>query len=134
MISDMQLREQVQLVGFVDNPKQFIEELDLFVLSSLREGLPNVLLEAMSLQTPVVATRVAGVPKLISHEANGLLVQSGSVEQLVMAIRRMMDDQQLSSRLALAGRETIVNEYSFGDRMRKIAEIYDRELGVRIKL
>ena len=133
-IDNSGLKDDVQLAGFVDNPKQFIEELDLFVLSSLREGLPNVLLEAMSLETPVVATRVAGVPKLIHNEVNGLLVESDSVEELVAGIRRMMDDQGLRSRLAQSGRETIVSEYSFRDRMRKIATIYDRELGLRIKL
>ena len=53
------------------------EAMDVFALSSLREGLPNVLLEAMALGVPVVATRVNGVPRLVQDGRNGLLVDGG---------------------------------------------------------
>ena len=95
------------------------------VLSSLREGLPNVLLEAMALEVPVVATRIAGVPSLVRDEANGLLVEPGDVGGLAAGIRRLAGDPGLRSRLGQAGRRTIEEGYSFAARMEKIRRVYD---------
>jgi glycosyltransferase involved in cell wall biosynthesis len=103
--------------------------MDIYALSSRREGLPNVLLEAMAMSVPVVATRVAGVPHLIAHGANGLLTEPGSGDQLADAIARLLDDAPLRSRLAEAGRATVVSRYSFEARMAKVAAIYDELLG-----
>ena len=61
----------VRLAGFQADPKPYYEALDVFALSSLREGLPNVLLEAMALDVPVVATRISGVPRLVQDGRNG---------------------------------------------------------------
>ena len=76
------------------------QALDVFALSSLREGLPNVVLEAMALEVPVAATRIAGVPRLIRDGENGLLVEPGSVDELVAALGRLLGDPELRRRLA----------------------------------
>src|SRR6056297_3528152 len=69
--------DRIELLGFCADTRAFLERLDLFVLSSLREGLPNALLEAMAMEVPVVATRVGGVPRVVRHGTNGLLVEPG---------------------------------------------------------
>jgi glycosyltransferase involved in cell wall biosynthesis len=80
---------------------------DVFVLPTLPgEGIPRVLMEAMASGVPVVASRVAGVPNLITHEVNGLLVDSPTVESLVAAVSRVVHDGALRRRLIAAGRET----------------------------
>jgi glycosyltransferase involved in cell wall biosynthesis len=99
--------------------------LDVYVLSSLREGLPNVLLEAMAMEVPVVATRIAGVPDLVRDGANGLLVAPGDVSGLTAAIRRVASDSDLRARLGHSGRTTIEQRYSFAARMEKIRRVYD---------
>ena len=116
---------EIQLLGHVSDVKAFYRDLDLFVLSSLREGLPNVLLEAMAMEVPVVATRVAGVPSLIRDGENGLLVESGSVDALVRGIRRLLDNPPWRRQLAEAARKTIGQSYGFENRMRKVVEVYD---------
>jgi glycosyltransferase involved in cell wall biosynthesis len=129
LIDELDCGERVRLLGFHANVKELYQAFDVFALSSLREGLPNVLLEAMALEVPVVATRIAGVPKLIEHEKNGLLIQPGSVEELTTALERLLRDNGLRQQLANAGRETIVSRYSFAVRMSKIQAIYDELLG-----
>lgn len=119
------LENRVQLLGFQNELRPFYEAADLFALSSLREGLPNVVLEAMSMQTPVVATRVAGVPKLIEHGQSGLLVEIGDAAGLTGAIERLLDDSALAARLAAAGRRVIEDRYSFAARMKTMTAMYE---------
>jgi glycosyltransferase involved in cell wall biosynthesis len=118
-------------LGFQQDLVPLYEAMDVYALSSRREGLPNVLLEAMSLETPVTATRVAGVPRLIDDGANGLLTPIGDARALADAIARLLDDGPLRQRLAAAGRQTIVERYSFSARMAKIANLYDDLLATK---
>jgi glycosyltransferase involved in cell wall biosynthesis len=121
--------DRVRLAGYCADLPGWYEAMDVFALSSLREGLPNVLLEAMALEVPVVATRIAGVPQLVEHGANGLLVEPGSTDALAGALDRLLGDPALRQRLATAGRRTVEERHSFAARMRKIAALYDRLLG-----
>jgi glycosyltransferase involved in cell wall biosynthesis len=122
---DLGLAERVSLLGYRADPRPVYEALDVYVLSSRREGLPNVLLEAMALEVPVVATRIAGVPRLVRHGENGLVVAPGMVEELTEGVQRLARQPELRQAFARAGRETIETRYSFAARMQKLAELYD---------
>jgi glycosyltransferase involved in cell wall biosynthesis len=125
------LADRVRWLGFQQDLVPLYEAMDVYALSSRREGLPNVLLEAMSLEAPVVATRVAGVPRLIDDGVNGLLTPIGDARALADAIARLLGDAPLRQRLAAAGRQTIVERYSFSARMAKIAALYDEVLATK---
>lgn len=129
LIGELNCGAYVRLLGHVADPKLLYQALDMYVLSSIREGLPNVLLEAMALEVPVVATRIAGVPKMVSHDVDGLLVEPGSAENLVGPMTRLIEDAALRNRLAAAGRQTIEARFSFRRRMERIVAIYDEVLG-----
>jgi glycosyltransferase involved in cell wall biosynthesis len=129
LISSLGREERIRLVGYQADTIPFYEAIEIFALSSLREGLPNVLLEAMAMEVPVVATRVAGIPRLITHGGNGLLVEAGSVSELAGALSSLICDPERRCRLGLAGRSTIETDHSFEVRMRKIRDIYDNLLG-----
>lgn len=118
-----------RLLGHRDDTQIVFQAMDVFALSSLREGLPNVVLEAMALHVPIVATRIAGVPRVIQDAENGLLVEPGRVDELTSSLERLLLDASLRSRLAYAARETIEQHYSFARRMQKVAAIYDELLG-----
>jgi glycosyltransferase involved in cell wall biosynthesis len=126
LIRELGVEQHVQLMGFQSNLIPIYEAMDAFVLSSRREGLPNVLLEAMALGVPVVATRVAGVPSLLNDGLNGLLTHPNDAGQLVGPLTRLLMDSDLRGKLAQAGQETIQSRYSFDVRMAKEAAIYDR--------
>ncbi len=127
-IQRLGLQRQVLLLGHVNDPRTLLQAADIFVLSSISEGLPNVVLEAMSLETPVVATRVAGVPSLIEHDQNGLLVDPGDPLQLAQAIRQLANDPNKRDLFAQRARKHVVSTFSFTERMKKIAYIYDQIL------
>ena len=125
LVAELGCGQHVRLLGYCADVKELYQACDVFALSSLREGLPNVLLEAMALEVPVVATRIAGVPRLIEDERNGLLIAPGSVDELAHALERLLRDGQLRQRLAHAARKTIATRYSFAVRMSKIQALYD---------
>jgi glycosyltransferase involved in cell wall biosynthesis len=81
-----------------------------------RDGIPNVLVEAMAAGTPVVASAVSGIPELVEHEANGMLVPSGDPVALADALVRLHGDHALAERLAAAGKETVAQRFD-GERL-----------------
>jgi glycosyltransferase involved in cell wall biosynthesis len=82
-------------------------DYDLFVLPTLPgEGIPRVLLEAMANGLPIVTTAVAGIPSLIAHERNGLLIESSTAEAAAVAIERLVADSPLRRRLIAGGYDT----------------------------
>ena len=121
--------DRIRLIGYCSDTLGFYQAMDVFALSSIREGLPNVLLEAMALELPVLATEVAGIPKLIRNDDNGLLVAPGSVDAIFAGLRRLLDDDALRGRLGSRGRVTIEENHSFRRRMDRMKDVYDKALG-----
>ena len=93
---------------------------DLFCLPSFAEGLPVVLMEAMAMGIPCVATQITGIPELIRNNIDGLLVPSSDLDALVEALARLMDDTALRQRLAGSGRARILEHY---DLHRNVSEL-----------
>jgi glycosyltransferase involved in cell wall biosynthesis len=101
--------DRVRLVGAVplDALIGRYREYDLFVLPTLPgEGIPRVLLEAMAGGVPVVTTRVAGIPSLVAHEQNGLLVDEPTADAVSSALLRLVRDAALRRRLIAEGYAT----------------------------
>ena len=128
LVRELGLGGRVGLLGYRSDTSLLYQAMDVFALSSYREGLPNVVLEAMALEVPVAATRVAGVPRLIEDGDNGLLVEPGDRAGLAKALGAALRDGELRQRLARAGRATVEAKYSFAARMDKLAALYDEML------
>ena len=126
--AELGLGSAVDLPGWRADVRSHFEAMDLFALSSLREGLPNVLLEAMALGVPCVATRIAGIPKLIDHGGSGWLVEPGDGPALTGGILRLMGHSELRSRYAASARRTVETRYDFRHRMERLAGAYDEML------
>ena len=116
--------DRIRLDGFLPQLERHYQAADLFALSSLREGLPNVLLEAMAYGLPVVATAIAGIPKLIEEGREGLLVPSGQADALSAAIRSLVGDAALRAQLGSAARKKVEANHCFAKRMQRMAGIY----------
>jgi glycosyltransferase involved in cell wall biosynthesis len=128
LIGELGCADRIVLLGYRADLTDLYQAMDIFALSSLREGLPNVLLEAMALEIPIVATGIAGVPQLVRDGETGLLVRPGSVPELTTALARLLGDRDLRRRLAQSARRIVETQYSFAVRMQRIREIYDRLL------
>ena len=86
------------------------------LLPTDRDGIPNVLVEAMAAGAPVVATAVSGIPELVEHEVNGLLIPPDDPEALADALLRLHDDPELTATLTRNGRETVAERFD-GERL-----------------
>jgi glycosyltransferase involved in cell wall biosynthesis len=128
LVAELGLGDRVSLPGWRSDVRDYFEATDLFVLSSLREGLPNVLLEAMALEVPCVATRIAGIPRLIQDGRNGRLVPPDDPAALTAAVVELARHPDRRDEFRKAGRRTIETRYSFPVRMKRLAGIYDELL------
>ena len=124
------LSEAVNLEGAVnqENLKALYHRSDMFALSSLAEGVPVVLMEAMGMEIPCVATRIGGVPELIQDGVDGLLVDPSDVGQLARALARLMDDPGLRGRIAVAGRRKVLQQYNLAKNAALLAGVFERRL------
>jgi glycosyltransferase involved in cell wall biosynthesis len=94
-----------------------------------RDGIPNVIAEAMACGLPVIASAVSGIPELVEDGVNGLVVPSGDPEALAGAIRRLAGEPELARRLGAAGRTTVAERFE-GDRLAaELAELFRAEAG-----
>jgi glycosyltransferase involved in cell wall biosynthesis len=101
---------------------------DVFALPSRFDNSPNVLLEAMACELPVVAARVGGVPRYVNDEINGLLVEPGQPEALSAALDRVLRDQALRSRLVTGGLAQVQNKGSWTASAQKLLHLYEQLL------
>ena len=99
------------------------------ILPGDRDGLPNVLVEAMASGLPVVTTGVSGVPELVSHEANGLLVPPDDPAALADALARLHENRELAQRLAQAGRDTVREGFDGDVLAGRLADLFREALG-----
>ena len=112
--------DKCRFVGFRHDIKDLFQVMDLFVLPSLTEGLPNVILEAFSYGKPVISTSVGGVPEVVSHMKNGILIDAGDVTQLTNAIDICLDSPEFMCQLGKAGFNTVKNEFAFEQQAQKL--------------
>lgn len=118
--------DRIELLGFRADTVELFEGFDVFCLSSLREGLPNVVLEAMAMEVPVLATRSGGMQEFARDGEDALLCDPGSVEELERGLARLCTDPELRGRLARNARSRIESECSFARRMDRVAACYAR--------
>ncbi len=126
LIKQKNLQRNVKLLGFVEDARLVYQAADLFVLSSHREGLPNVVLEAMASGTPVLATKIAGMPTLINDGINGKLIEPGSVDQLVTGIDELVSKPSDMEKFVINARQTLLDRFDFRSRMKKVVAVYQR--------
>lgn len=131
LAAEQDLSSIVEITGWVgaERKMKLLRESDLFVLPSYHEGLPISLLEAMAAGLPVIATRVGGIPEVIRDGEQGLLIPPGDVDALVGAIRRLIDDPALRSRLGGAARAAARQRLDIRGAAREFKRIYEAAAG-----
>jgi L-malate glycosyltransferase len=121
--------EVVRFLGRRSDVDLLLSAADFFVLPSDIEGLPMSVLEAMAHGLPVVASRVGGIPELLEHDRQGLLVPPGDAPALAEAIVRVVSDAGLRRRLGDAGRQRAITEFSLDATTERYQQLYERALG-----
>ena len=114
------LTQKIKFLGYRTDAWRLAAGFDVFVNSSLSEGIPVSILEAMAMQRPVVATAVGGVPEIIEDEASGILVRSGNVGFLADAVCRALQQTGLGE----AGRRRVEEEFAMVRHIEKLLKVY----------
>ena len=126
------LRDAVHLLGHRDDIEACLAGMDLFVLPSLNEGMGRALVEAMAAGLPVIASRVGGIPAVISHERTGLLVPPGDASALAEALRRLLDRPEWATQLGLAASRSVDSRYGSVSMVHAIESIFAEALSVHL--
>jgi glycosyltransferase involved in cell wall biosynthesis len=124
-IARLGLESSVRLLGQLADARPFYQAMDVFLLNSIREGLPNVVLEAMALEVPVVATCIAGVPTLVRPDQTGWLIEPGDESGLDSAIEQSITNFSVAETYRQRASRMIAEEFSFSKRIERVASIYD---------
>ncbi len=125
-INQLGLTDRIHLLGNVDHSdvQYLLHESLFFVLPSRRENFPMALLEAMAAGKAVIASHVGGIPEMIEHEENGLLVEPKDPENLFSAMKRLVKEPLLRERLGQKARETVAARFSWTSIAKQYLEIY----------
>jgi glycosyltransferase involved in cell wall biosynthesis len=126
-IDELRLSESVELTGAVgqDRIRELYAQADVFALPSFREGLPFVLIEALAMELGVVATRIMGIPELVTDGESGLLVTPGRVDQLTDALAQLAADPSRRRELGANGRAVVERDYSLSRLAREMSALFD---------
>ena len=124
LVARYDLAGRVQVLPGRANLRPLFQEAAVFALSSLEEGLPNVVLEAMVAGLPVVATSVGGLPEVVIPGRTGWLVPPRDVPALAAAISHLLSDPETSQAFGRAGREQAVRDFSLANMVRSHEEIF----------
>jgi glycosyltransferase involved in cell wall biosynthesis len=98
--------------------------MDVYLMSSMFEGLPIALLEAMSMRCAVVATSVGGIPEVVRNGENGFLVEAGNAERLAQVTSDLVADPETIRRCGLAARRTVEEQFSIRRMTRELEATY----------
>jgi glycosyltransferase involved in cell wall biosynthesis len=123
-ISKLGIADRVLLPGYIANAGGYISLFQVFVLSSLTEGLPIVVLEAMQAKVPIVATRVGGVPEILDNGKAGILVAPNNCDSLVQGLSQAIDNQEMVNQQIKAAMQRVYDCYSSQYMAKKYLELY----------
>jgi glycosyltransferase involved in cell wall biosynthesis len=129
-VREMKLDNNVTFFPFTREPMYVFERIDILVLSSLyKEGLPNVLLEAMSMNVPVISSKMAGVPEIIKDGKTGYMVEPGKSGQLAGAISKLWSDRTAYKKISRNGRKLMEESFDKEVQFAEFLEYFHRITG-----
>jgi len=122
------IREQVIFAGYQEDVPLWLKALDIFVLSSDWEGMPNAVLEAMAAGLPVVATCVGGIIDIVVDGETGILVPTDNPDAITNAIQRLVDNPDFRRKLGEAGRDQVSSNFNILETVRQTEDLYGKLL------
>lgn len=124
LADDLGIRAAVHFAGYDTRARAIIAALDVLALPSETETFGRTLLEAMRAGTPIVATRVGGIPEIVEHERTGLLVPFGDVEEFSAALLRILRNRTFARRFAENGRQRVREHFALSAHLREMESLY----------
>lgn len=126
LIKSISMTKHIHPIGFRKDACALMGACDVFVMPSLRrEGLPRAAIEAMAQRTPAIVTDVGGMPELVRHGQEGLVIPPGNVQALTNAIRTLVDSNPKRLALANAARQRIIDSFDIKSTVKQTLAVYD---------
>lgn len=127
-VEEMQLTDCVTFTGHREDIPATLRALDLLVIPSVHEGIPQVGLQALATQTPVVGSDAGGIPSIIEHDVTGRIFPSGDSAALARVIRAVFDEADRTRALAVAGRARVAQHHSLAGMLDTLDALYRQHL------
>lgn len=124
ILEDCGKKSLVRFLGHRTDIPSLLSQMDIVVVPSLTEGLPIIVLEAMAMGKPVVATKVGGIPEIITHGENGLLVEPGNSAALAGSIERLLQNAELCCKMGKNARARAENAFSIEQMVEQTLQCY----------
>jgi glycosyltransferase involved in cell wall biosynthesis len=121
---ELGVRDNVIFTGFRSDIKEILSAIDILVIPSLLEGFPMIILEAMAMAKPIVATNIDGITEQITDGVNGILVPPKDPSALSKAIIQVLSDKKLARSMALAARKRVEQEFSVEKMVAETEKVY----------
>ena len=125
LVADLAIENHVTFSGHRTDIPDLLACCDIFVLPTLKDALPTVLIEALAAGKPIIASNVGGVPEIIENGVNGVLVAPGEPSKLVEACLRLLKDNELSRQISLAGSETVRQRFNIDTQIEHLSRLYE---------
>lgn len=129
-VEQLGLGEKVSFLGYRRDIPKILAQTDVFVLPSLEEPFGRVIVEAMAMELPVVATRVGGIPEIVVAGETGFLVEPGDSNALSQKIIQLLQDADLRMKMGKRGRERVEENFSLQQHLHQMRAVYAKLMNV----
>jgi glycosyltransferase involved in cell wall biosynthesis len=129
LVDQLALKSHVTFLGVRKDVGRLLQAADAFLLTSISEGIPLTVIEAMAVGLPVVSTRVGGVPEVVQHGQSGFLADAGDDQTLSARILELAANPELRSSLGARGRDRACSVFSEVQMAERYAALYEEMLG-----
>jgi len=116
--------DNVHLIEFLPEAVKYLKAFDIFVLPSLKEGLPYTIIEAMAAEIPIIATEVGGIPEMIKDQSTGLLVKPKNSLRLAEKISYLINNPETAKQMGGKARQKAEKEFSLGKMLQETKNLY----------
>jgi glycosyltransferase involved in cell wall biosynthesis len=124
LIEKLEMKDKVFILGFVPEASKYLKAFDVFLLSSIKEGLPYTIIEAGQSETPIVASSVGGIPDIIDNGKEGILVTKAKPGEITRAIEFIIENKKESKEFAKNLKDKIDAEFSLDQMIEKTVKLY----------
>ena len=133
LCADLKIEKNVIFAGEQSDISEILSLSDIFVLPSLREGLPLTILEAMACGKPVIATNVGGIPEIVKDGENGILVYPKDPETLYMAMNELLGDREKREKMGRIGKRVCDESFRTKTMVEKVEDLYDFHINKKVR-
>jgi len=116
--------KNVHLIEWIDNAAVYLRAFDIFILPSIKEGLPYTIIETMAAGVPIITTNVGGIPEMIDDNVSGILIQPKNSQQLAEKILELINNPEIAQKMTQKAQEKVVKEFSLEKMIKETKKLY----------